>query len=43
MHVMKKKENNARDLAEEEERENQFKRLEQETIRNKSIRRRSSN
>jgi len=43
MHVMKKKESNAREQAEEEERQRLFERLKKDTIRSKTIKRRSSN
>jgi hypothetical protein len=42
MHVMKKKEKNAREQAEEDEKERQFERLKQETLRNKIVRKRTS-
>jgi hypothetical protein len=40
--VMKKKEKNSKEMAEEEERERHLERLKQETIRNKIVRRRST-
>jgi hypothetical protein len=39
---MKKNEKNAKELAEDEERERHLERLKQETVRNKIIRRRST-
>jgi hypothetical protein len=43
MHVIKKKESNAREQADEEERQRQLERLKRETMRSKMIKRRSSN
>jgi len=40
--VMKKKEKNAKEMAEEEDRERHLERLKQETVRNKIVRRRST-